>query len=301
MIRWLAAALLLTSGCAGYPASLDRDTLDAQQQALLDSDTYTYEWLLVDEPHAVAVLVHGLNLQPDAMDDIAAALLDANINVLSVSLSGHADELDAQGRLVQFREADFSVWQGEVRRAVREANQAAVDQSLPLYVVGFSLGGLLAADYQAHFAEQDGAGPQKMVLFAPAISLRWSSYLLYPLQPFPDVVLPSTSPDEYRANDFAPVSAYLALYRGIEAFNASITDTLNMPVLLFMHSRDELVSDNGIREFINTHQLSQWQYVDVEKSEDAASVLNHLIIGPHSLGQEAWQNVRQTMLEFLQP
>ena len=74
-----------------------------------------------------------------------------------------------------------------------------------------------------------------------------------------------------------------------------------MPVLLFMHSRDELVSDNGIREFINTHQLSQWQYVDVEKSEDAASVLNHLIIGPHSLGQEAWQNVRQTMLDFLQP
>ncbi|ALO45680.1 alpha/beta hydrolase [Pseudohongiella spirulinae] len=300
VVRWFVALLLLVSGCAGYPASIDRQQLTAEQLAALESDSYTYEWITTDQPKAVAVLVHGLNLLPDAMDDIADALSSANIDVLGVSLSGHADELDQQGRLVQLGEADFSVWQNDVRNAVLEASAYANEAGLPLYLVGFSLGGLLSADYQLHFAANDSVVIDRMVLFAPAISLRWSSYLLYPLQAFPEVVLPSTSPDGYRANDFAPVSAYLALYEGIDRFNDSVDQSLNMPVLLFMHSRDELVSDNRIRGFIANNNLTRWQYVNVEKSDDAANVLNHLIIGPDSLGVAAWLKVREQMLSFLE-
>lgn len=300
-MRWLVALLFLVSGCASYPASIDRESLTPQQQAELDAGTYTYDWLELADPQAVAVLVHGLNLQPDAMTDIASALMSRNIAVLSVSLSGHADELDEQGRLVQFADADFSVWQNEVRNAVLDADVYARKSDLPLFLVGFSLGGLLSADYQASFAETDNIHIDRMVLFAPAISLRWSSYLLYPLQAFPQVVLPSTAPDGYRANDFAPVSAYLALYRGIRQFNEAVDEALNIPVLLMIHSRDELVSDNRIRQFIEEHELTQWRYADVSKSADAANVLNHLIIGPDSLGKESWRVVRDRMLDFLKP
>ena len=300
-MRWLVALLFLVSGCASYPASIDRESLTPQQQAELDAGTYTYDWLEPAAPEAVAVLVHGLNLQPDAMADIASALMSRNIAVLSVSLSGHADELDEKGRLVQFADADFSVWQNEVRNAVLDADVYARKSDLPLFLVGFSLGGLLSADYQASFAEADNIHIDRMVLFAPAITLRWSSYLLYPLQAFPEVVLPSTSPDGYRANDFAPVSAYLALYRGIRQFNEAVDEALNIPVLLMIHPRDELVSDNRIRQFIEEHGLTQWRYVDVSKSADAANVLNHLIIGPDSLGVESWRVVRDRMLDFLKP
>jgi dienelactone hydrolase len=300
LVRWFVALLLLFSGCAGYPASIDREQLTAEQLSALESDSYTYEWITTDQPSAVAVLVHGLNLLPDAMDDIAEALSLSGIDVLSVSLSGHADELDEQGRLVQFGEADFSVWQNDVRNAVLEASAYAADAGVPLYMVGFSLGGLLSADYQLHFSANDAVAIDRMVLFAPAISLRWSSYLLYPLQAFPEVVLPSAAPDGYRANDFAPVSAYLALYEGIGRFNDSVDASLNIPVLLFMHPRDELVSDNRIRDFIDRHDLTRWQYVSVDKSEGAANVLNHLIIGPDSLGVAAWLKVREQMLSFLE-
>ena len=101
-MRWLLALSLLLCGCASYPAALDRSVLSEQQLAALQSSVYGYQWLEAEQGQAVAVLVHGLNLNPSAMEDIAMALLSENIDVLSVSLSGHADELDEQGRLIQF-------------------------------------------------------------------------------------------------------------------------------------------------------------------------------------------------------
>jgi pimeloyl-ACP methyl ester carboxylesterase len=290
---------LLLGGCASYPATPDRNALNDEQLAALESSAYGFQWLEAEQSRAVAVLVHGLNLNPAAMQDIATALLAANIEVLSVSLSGHADGLDEQGRLVQLSEADFSVWQNDVRNGVLEAARRSGQRQIPLYLVGFSLGGLLSADYLAQFAHNDAVNIERMVLFAPAITLRWSSWLLYPLQSFPDVVLPSAAPEAYRANDFAPVSAYLALYAGVRQFREAVDQRLNIPVLLFMHPRDELVSDNGLREFISEFELDRWRYVDVQKSRDSATVLNHLIIGPHSLGTEAWERLRLQMLEFL--
>lgn len=303
----LAAALLcafVATACASYPDDIARDQLPAQQRAALDDETLGLSWRQQDNPAAVVVLVHGLNLDPAAMQDIEQLLVAAGMDVLSVSLTGHANALNDEARLLQFQEATFATWQEDIRLAVQLAGQRAAAVQRPLYLVGFSLGGLLSADYLVSQSSNSAAAIDRMVLLSPAISLRWSSYLLYPLQVFPDVFLPSVAPRVYRANDYAPVSAYLALYDGVDQFNelaglAANQSLLNIPSLVFMHPRDELVSFDGVREFIDEHQLTQWQFIEVDKSEGAGDVLDHVIVGPHSLGGDAWQSVSQQMLDFL--
>jgi alpha-beta hydrolase superfamily lysophospholipase len=299
---------LVATACTSYPGDITRETLSPRQLSALDNAELGLSWRQQQNAIAVVVLIHGLNLDPAAMLDIQASLFDAGMDVLSLSLTGHGNALDDEGRLLQFQEATFVHWQADVQRAVQAAARHATALSRPLHLVGFSLGGLLSADYLVQSALRGGSVEvpdiNRMVLLAPAITLKWSSYLLYPLQIFPDIYLPSVAPRVYRANDYAPVSAYFALYEGVNQFNelAGQPDNrqaLNIPALVFMHPRDELVSANGVREFISEHQLSQWQFVEVDKSEDAADVLNHLIIGPHSLGSDAWRSVSTQLLDFL--
>lgn len=308
----LAAALLcafFATACASsYPVGIARDSLPEQQLAAIDDDALGLSWQQHENPEAVVVLVHGLNLDPAAMHDIQQLLFAADMDVLSVSLTGHGNALSDDARLLQFQEASFASWQDDISQAVHVAAQRAAAVQRPLFLVGFSLGGLLSADYLVTRlpggATAEPITVERMVLMAPAISLRWSSYLLYPLQVFPDVYLPSVAPRLYRANDYAPVSAYISLYEGVNQFNELAAHTenqvrLNIPTLVFMHPRDELVSFDGVRDFIDEQQLSQWRFVEVDKSEDAGDVLNHLIIGPHSLGSDAWRSVSEQMLDFL--
>lgn len=318
-----AVALLLVvtlTACASYPGNIARDTLPPQLLAALNDDELGLSWRQHDNPAAVVVLIHGLNLDPTAMRDIQQLLFTADMDVLSVSLTGHANALDSDARLLRFQEATFAEWQVDIRRAVQVAGQRARALERPLYLVGFSLGGLLSADY---LVSDPGAGFEsalqsdhepdfntasiaidRMVLLSPAISLKWSSYLLYPLQIFPDVFLPSVAPGVYRANNFTPVSAYLALYDGVRRFNELAghnhnQQALNIPALVFVHPRDELVSVENVREFVVEKQLERWQLVDVSKSGDAGDVLDHLIVGPHSLGSDAWQSMSMQILDFL--
>ena len=307
---------LVATACTSYPGDITRETLSPRQLSALDNAELGLSWRQQQNAIAVVVLIHGLNLDPAAMLDIQASLFDAGMDVLSLSLTGHGNALDDEGRLLQFQEATFVHWQADVQRAVQAAARHATALSRPLHLVGFSLGGLLSADYLVQSALRGGsvevADINRMVLLAPAITLKWSSYLLYPLQIFPDIYLPSVAPRVYRANDYTPLSAYFALYEGVNQFNElagkpdpgsdpvpNNSQALNIPALVFMHPRDELVSANGVREFISEHQLSQWQFVEVDKSEDAADVLNHLIIGPHSLGSGAWRSVSTQLLDFL--
>lgn len=301
LLRWLTTFLLLLgTACAGYPSELTRDSLTPLQLDALDSPATGYHWWQADNPQAVVLVVHGLNLRPTAMNDIASHLQNADMDVLTISLSGHAVELDEDSRLVQFREADFSVWQADVARGVALAHARATETQLPLYMVGFSLGGLLSADYVSRQAPLDDIQVDRMVLFAPAIVLRWSSYALMPFQVFPDVFLPSVAPELYRANNYAPASAYLTLYDGVRLFRESVQQSLNVPTLLFMNPRDELVSDNGLQDFIEDFGLDRWQYIEVQKSAGAGATLDHLIIGPHSLGEESWRQVSDQMVDFLE-
>lgn len=303
--QWISVAiscylLLFGSGCAAYPAGL----ANAEESGMTVESLQglRHEWLYADQnptPRAVVVVTHGLNLDPVTMTDIEHALQDAGVDVLSLDLSGHESGLDEDGRLVQFREANFSIWREDIDRAVAMAANRASEQSVPLYLVGFSLGGLLSVDYLNRHPDTP---VERMVLLAPALALRWTSYLLMPLTALPNFFLPSVGPADYRANNFAPVSAYESLYEGLSDFLEQVNrEHINRPTQVWINEGDELVSPDGLRTFLREQDLSAWTVRGISKSTGAASVLNHLIIDRNSLGEESWEFVRDNMLAFLLP
>lgn len=246
-------------------------------------------------PAAIAVVVHGFNLKPAAMEEIENELLASRISVIALSLSGHNQSLDDASRLNVLRDTDFNLWRSEMEQAVLKARNTAGE--LPVILVGYSLGGLLSADYLNHHPDH---GVSRQVLLAPALALRWSSYLLSPLGFFPNFDLPSLADKQYRANGRVPVSAYQALYHGVEVFQEQLhTDHLNIPTLVLIDPDDELVSPAGLRSFTEHQSLTRWEFVELNKSDDAGEVLNHLIIDRHTLGKFGWNSLSRQLRVFL--
>jgi hypothetical protein len=73
-----------------------------------------------DKIEGVALVVHGLNLNPDKMEAIIKILTLASIKVLLLSLSGHGDNYvrienknPVVSKMETFKRADYNVWKAE--------------------------------------------------------------------------------------------------------------------------------------------------------------------------------------------
>lgn len=279
---------LLGSGCVGSTAAQDEVT---------PAPDDPMQWHRAEQPAAVVVVTHGFNLDPRVMEEMAVMLQESGLEVLRHSLTGHDMTLTQTERVARFARVDFATWQRDMDEAVAVAGARARELGKPLYLLGFSLGGLLSADFVNRRAEVD---VERAVLLAPALSLRWTSWLLRPLGVLPNFLLPNVGPERYQANEYASVSAYEALYDGVEQFRREADpQRLNIPALVLVHPMDELVSDSGLEDFIARRELTQWELVRIDKSEDAASVLNHIIVDSKSVGDTAWRLLRRRLRQFL--
>ena len=192
----------------------------------------------------VALVVHGLNLKPERMEAIIRCLNHFGIDALNLSLRGHGDNFlprenipEAEARLESFRTVDYKLWLQEVRRGYDRAKARAQQKSVPLYFIGYSLGGLLGCDLLLSSPETSFEG---MILFAPALNVKAESYLLKAMMPFPNLVIDSLSPPRYRANRGTPMAAYKALFEAVNHFENNINRQLNRPTLLFIDEKDEI-------------------------------------------------------------
>lgn len=245
-----------------------------------------------------ALLIHGLNLKPGAMAAISRRLSAAGIDVLQVTLSGHdTKSLSDMERIEEFRRASYTLWRSEVAAAYVELADYANDHQLPKYLVAYSIGALLGADLLID--AEPAVAYDKMVLLSPALSLRATSQLLRPFSLFPDLIMPSFSPSVYHANWGTPMAAYNALYDGLHHFEKGASNQLNIPSLIVIDKGDELVSAHGIEGFIESHQLTQWQFSTVRKGSDAMTWYHHLLIDELTLGRAAWNDMMQQIEDFL--
>lgn len=283
----LVLICLLLSGC-----------VTSSDAATREATTVELDWLHAGQPGAVVVLVHGFNLNPRVMNEMAAVLQAGNMDVLQVSLTGHRMSLSPEDRRDEFGAMEgFHVWQANMDLAMSEAATRAASLALPLHLVAFSMGGLLGVDY---INRHETARVDRAVLLAPALSLRWTSWLLRPLGALPDFLLPSLGPDRYKANQFVPVSAYEALYEGVAQLEEQARpERLDIPALVLVSRGDELVSGEGLEEFIARHGLDSWRLHHLDNSAGDDEVLEHVIVDRNSLGERAWESVTERILSFL--
>ena len=253
----------------------------------------------------VALVIHGLNLRPDKMKSIIESLTRAGIDVLRLSLRGHGENytpqegLDAEAaRMETFKNVSYPLWTNEAYLAYKQAQKRAQQRQVPVFLTAFSIGGLIGLDL---FASHSEVHFDRIVLFAPAISLRATIYLERILSPFPSLVIPSLADDAYLSNkQGTPVAAYNALFDALYHFEENAGPKLNVPTLIFIDKQDEFIPLGGLRDLVDEHKLNQWEFYIVKKKEEMGTgTFHHHIFDASSTGQSVWQDMMSATAKHL--
>ena len=255
---------------------------------------------------AAALVIHGLNLRPSRMEPIIKKLTDSGIDVLNLSLRGHGRNYDRQAhknpdraRLEAFKAATYQIWMEEVCSAYKAAKSRSEEKDVPLFLIGYSLGGLLGADLMA---SNPGVHFDKMVLFAPAIKMHYRNYIIRILAPFPRLTIPSFALASYQSNDGTPMAGYNALFDSLNNITANIGPKINVPTLIFIDEKDEIVSYYRLQRMVQDENLDQWLFYIVQKqSSQRPARIHHLIIDEPSTGEEVWKDMMEAMVDHLHP
>ena len=295
----VAACFYIYSGGFSRLASPAADSFLRELIARQDHCARWFKPTSSKKPVAVALIMHGLNVRPEMMEPVIAILNGAGIEALNVSLCGHGDNFlrrrgspadEKRDRLESFKRVSCFLWLNEVHQAYLQVMLRARKLDVPVVFVGYSLGGLLGCDL---LAAKPGVHFDRMVLFAPAITLRPAiGYQLKPLLPFPEFVIDSDAPKEQRSNDGTPVAAYAALLDAIADIEGHLGPKLNVPTLVFMDKEDEFVSFEQMQEFIRDNGFDRWEIAAVAKDNDTdISIAHHMILNQRSLGAGIWKEI----------
>jgi alpha-beta hydrolase superfamily lysophospholipase len=279
--------------------------LPDSQEILSDEDCV--EWIKSIHPdriNGVALVIHGLNLRPDKMESIIALLTHSRIDVLNLSLRGHgknyAQKANVDGsiaRMETFKTVSYEYWIKETHRAYVLAGKRSREKQVPLFLIGFSLGGLMGADL---FASYPDVFFNRMVLLAPPLTIYKIYYWAKLLSPFPKLVIPSAFMKSYCSNRGTPMAAYNALFEGIKYFKKNSTSKLDVPTLIFINKRDELVSYRKLKHIIKNEGFRQWKLHPVKKhTTGAKEKMHHLIIDESSIGKESWKDMKRIIVHHL--
>lgn len=269
-----------------------------------DNSTQWHKIKRTKKVKGVALIVHGLNLKPERMQSIITELNDAGIDVLNMSLRGHGNNYlrnphlsDDQARMESFQTVTYRLWLAEIYTAYLKVRQRAYNKRVPVFFVGYSLGGLMGCDL---LLLQHDVSYDRMVLFAPALSITVEGYLLKALMPFPNMVIDSLSPIYYRSNVGTPMAAYKALFEAVDHFDKNANDKLNKPTLIFIDEKDEFVPFVKLNEIIMQRKLDRWQIQIVQKDNDVGEkVSHHLMIDSDSVGKQMWQQMKKAIKTHL--
>lgn len=253
----------------------------------------------------VALVIHGLNLRPERMSPLADVLRQWGLTVVFCSLRGHGanyqphpDCASDGARLATLRQVSYTGWRSEIEVAYQAAAALAQTADLPLFLVAFSLGGLLGCDL---LATAPTVQFDRMVLLAPALALRTFGHWPGWLARWPAFTLRSFAPRAYRANPATSIAAYSALYSALRNLHRHAGPRLNVPTLVLMNPQDELLSLSGIRRFMQRTHLSQWRLQLVNKKPLRRELaFRHLIIDEESVGPHAWQTMLAQIKAHLQ-
>ncbi|AOI91592.1 lysophospholipase [Burkholderia pseudomultivorans] len=223
----------------------------------------SYRWPAGDgasTPRATVALVHGLAEHAGRYAALAARLNAAGIAVLAVDLRGHGQSPGKRAWVERF--------DGYLDDADALVAEAARDNT-PLFLMGHSMGGAIAALYAIERAPARGHAFAGLVLSSPALAPgrdvpRWmlalSRFISRVWPTFPairiDAALLSRDPAVVAANRADPLVHHGAVpaRTGAEILDAMARiergrDTLRVPVLVYHGTEDKLTEPDGSRAF----------------------------------------------------
>lgn len=213
-----------------------------------------------ENPRAVCLIAHGLGEHLGRYEHVAAALGERGIGAFALDHAGHGRSGGKRGHVLSFN------WYLADLDALRKKAEEKFPP-LPCFLLGHSLGGLIAARY----AEKRGNGLSGLILSSAALRVEVDAPALkLAAGRFFSKVLPGLSmsnglnPD-FLSHDPQVVAAYVSdplVHNRVSArwfteFTAAIESAqaeagrITFPVLVMQSGEDKLVAPQGAKEFFD--------------------------------------------------
>jgi len=225
------------------------------------------------------------------MDALSYFLNSIDIETKEVVLKGHSGDLSLM------KEVSASEWEEELFLAYKEVRQKADAAKIPLYYLGYSLGGLLNASVMQ---KNKSVYYDKILLFAPALSLRITSELgqIFRLLG-KEVMIPTFAPKDYRFHNKTSAGAYKALFEILSEVRRNKFKNLNCKTLIFIDPLDELVSYYGLKKLKAKYHFENWEIIPIKKDKSTARYkFRHLILDESTLGKKTWDLMKEKIKDF---
>lgn len=213
-------------------------------------------------------------------------------DVYLVTLSGH------HPNGIDLKEITASTWQEEMLRSYKAAREASLNNSVPLYFLGYSLGALLG---QTMIQLPGQNVPfHKQILMAPAVAIRPRAYLLKCLFFFgKGIMIPSYTLEGHGVNKSLPLRIYQIIFEEERKFLQTGFNGSTIPTLIFIDPKDELISYRKLVQCTNKLQFSNYQLVALDDDLTHRNTrYHHLIIDEETMGRKNWDMATKKMEEF---
>ncbi len=242
--------------------------------------------------HDPVVVVHGLNTQPEVMDEIVDVLESAGHLCVRVSL--YSEAVTPRSR----PSAVVDAWTACIERGIDRAVRLAPGR--PVSVVAFSTGAL-ATVHLLETSQTEKVG--RLCLLAPPIALRRLASLVRGLTPLWRLGLgiPSAAPRSVRQRRWTPLNEYGALLAMHDRMRATLVSERlrSTPSLIHVHPRDEFVSAGGVKRWVDDQRLEAWTIEIVQDRQSDGTRPRHLLVTRAALGDAAWTTMTDRMSGFL--
>ncbi|MGB7921324.1 MAG: hypothetical protein WCF40_14830, partial [Desulfobacterales bacterium] len=91
-----------------------------------------------------------------------------------------------------------------------------------------------------------------------------------------------------------------ALFDGLDRFNQTAGQKLNVPTLIFIDERDEFMPLKKLKKLVGEKRWNQWKFYIVAKDESARDdAFYHHIIDASSTGKAVWQDMMAAAVNHL--
>lgn len=255
----------------------------------------------IKNPQAVAFVLHGLNNPPHAMTDIIKCLNDFNVYTINGSFKGHHGETP----LEEMKNITVTEWRKEVYSFYLIARKKADEFNVPLIFVGYSTGPLIINHLINKIPQnRDPLRIDKQILFAPALALRVGTLMRESLNKLSGrIVVPSFYHHEFRKHRGSTIAAYKAIFTMISSLKKTNLIYGNIPTLIFIDSKDELIPYSKINGLIEKHNLTKWKLIQIDNQHnftDGTTKIHHLIITESLIGESRWNIVKDNIKNLLE-
>jgi len=232
------------------------------------------------------IFIHGLNNNPAIMNSLLSFFSDEYGSCSKLLLDGHWEK---SNRLSEFKECHLDRWIDNLDECFENARSKSPEKKIVLF--SYSLGAVLALYYLMTRRKV----VEKMIFFAPAITLKKSSRIISLIPKWGNISIPSFSPKKIRANNFTPKNAYTELFKMSDFCLLNSQNLKNYRALVFIDPKDEMISYSDLNKLVTSEKLSNWKIEHVEKN----SGYHHLIVDRNFLNDREWNTIVDKIKRFI--